>query len=155
MSQSFACDCECVGDCTFSSISNSSEFVALVKIISFDAFLEDDILGCDGKMPYAMTVEIVEKFKGEETRIRIKIWGDNGVLCRPYLNLFEIGGHYLIAPKQLGDYKLPGESATDYHFYSCNTDYLKVNLSQNKALGEYSKEQSEIDLAIFEKKLEK
>lgn len=155
ISQLFACDCECVGDCSFSTISNGSEFVALVKVISYDDYLEGDIIGHEGKMPYSMTVEIVKKYKGEETRTKIKIWGDNGAECRPYIANFEIGEYYLIAPNQLGKYKLKGEKSTDYDFFNCNTDYLKVDLTQNKAFGKYSRKQSEIDLAIFEKELKK
>jgi hypothetical protein len=155
VSQLFACVCECVGDCSFNSISNGSEFVALVKVISYDDYLEGDIMGHKGKMPYSMTVEVIKKYKGKESRSKIKIWGDNGAECRPYISNFKIGDYYLIAPNQLGDYKLKGEKSTDYDFFSCNTDYLKVDLTRNKAFGEYSKKQLEIDLTIFEKELKK
>ena len=153
--QAFACSCECTGDCSFSSISNNSEFVALVKVISYDDYLGDEIMGHEGKMPYSMTVEIIKKYKGKETRKTIKIWGDNGAECRPYISSFKIGEHYLIAPNILGEYKLEGEKSTDYDFFSCNTDYLKVDIEKQKAFGEYAKMKTEIRLKEFEEKLKK
>lgn len=153
--QVFACSCECIGDCSFSSISNNSEFVALVKVISYDDYLDYEIMGHEGKMPYSMTVEIIKKYKGKETRKTIKIWGDNGAECRPYISNFKIGKHYLIAPNLLGEYKLEGEKSTDYDFFSCNTDYLTVDIDKQKAYGEYAKMKSEIRLEEFEEKLKK
>lgn len=153
--QLFACECECVGDCSFSTISKSSELVALVKVISYDDYLDEEIMGHNGKMPYSMTLEIVKKYRGNESRTRIKVWGDNGAECRPYIAYFKIGRHYLVAPDQLGEYGLPGEGPKDYAFFSCNSDYLKVNLEENKAYGHYSETRSEINLVEFEREIEK
>ena len=41
---SFACDCECEGDCSFSQISSGMEFVALVKLIEYSNFLDQEII---------------------------------------------------------------------------------------------------------------
>ena len=149
------CSCECDGDCSFNIISNDAKFVALVKVVSYDNYLGDEIIGHDGDMPYSMTVEIIKKYKGEESRVTIKIWGDNGAECRPYISNFKIGEYYLIAPYQLGQYKLDGEQPTDYSFFICNTDFLKVNLKDQKALGEFTKTKSEIGLKEFEGQLKK
>ena len=37
------------------------------------------------------------------TIIAIRIWGDNGMLCRPYIAYFEIGKYYLIAPSKINE----------------------------------------------------
>ena len=71
----FACDCECEGDCSFSGVANSMEFVALVKVIEYSDFLNDDRDDYGEKIPYSITVEIVKTYKGVESRKRIKIWG--------------------------------------------------------------------------------
>src|SRR5690606_38300435 len=92
-----ACQCECKGDCSFKVIANNQDFVALVKVISFDEYLDRNIDGHEGKMPCCMTVEIIKKYKGLENRKTFKICGDNGALCRPYLSNFQIGSYYLIA----------------------------------------------------------
>jgi len=151
----FACDCGCLDDCSFSVVSKNSEFVALVKIISYDDYLVDDIMGYKGKMPYSMHVEIIKKYKGSEERKTIKIWGDDGKECRPYIATFKIGDYYLIAPSLLGEKSLKNESPTDYDFFSCSTDYLKVGMDEEIAYGEYSRDVREIKLADFERTIKK
>ena len=152
--QTFACSCECNWGCSFSSISDGKEFVALIKVIEYSDYLEDEIYGHDGKMPYSMTVEIVKKYKGSEIKKRIKIWGDNGMLCRPYIADFEVGKYYLIAPSKIERDSQTGK-ANDYDFFSCHTDYLKVDYEERIAYGEYSWWRKEISLDKFERKLEK
>ena len=151
----YACDCECLDDCSFSRIAKGSGLVALVKIVSYDDFLEREITGHEGKMPYSMTVEIIKKYKGSETRETIKIWGDDGKECRPYIANFKIGDYYLIAPSLLGVNKLINENSKDYDFFSCSTDYLKVDMDKKIAYGEYSKDKDEIKLTDFEKEIKK
>ncbi len=149
-----ACSCHCTWGCTFSSTSDSQNFVALVKVIEYTDYLERDFYWHDGKMPYSMTVEIIKKYKGVETKKRIKIWGDNGMLCRPYIINFEIGKYYLIAPKQLTNDSKTG-AKNDYYFYTCRTDYLEVNNDRQIAYGDYSWWRKSISLKKFERKLEK
>ncbi len=153
--QVMACSCACTGDCSFSVVSKNADFVALIKVISYDDYLENEIYGHEGKMPHSMTVEIIKKYKGKETRQRIKIWGDGGADCRPYLSNFKIGEYYLIAPNKLQEYIVDGETFTDYDFFTCNTDYLKVDMDKQQAFGKYSKRRSKIGLSKFEKKLNK
>ncbi len=148
-----ACECECLDDCSFSVVSKSSDFVALVRVISYDDYLEDQIMGHEGYMPYSMTVEIIKKYKGSESRQSIKIWGDDGKECRPYIANFKIGGYYLIAPNLLGENKLKNESPTDYDFFSCSIDYLEVNMEKEVAYGEYSKDVDEIKLSEIEQRM--
>ncbi len=102
--KSFAYSCECQGDCSFIKISKDLEFVALVKIIEYSDFLDQEVYDYDGKMPLSMTVEVIDKYKyiGSEKRKTIKIWRDNGMLYRPYIASFEIGKYYLIAPWKIG-----------------------------------------------------
>ena len=151
---SFACDCMCKDDCSFSVISNGNEFVALVKVIEYSGFLDREIIGYDKKMPLSMTVEIIEKYKGTESRKRIKIWGDNGNQCRPYISEFEIGECYLIAPNLI-TYNSEIGAKDDYDFFSCSTDYLQVDLENGLAFGEYSKTKNEVLLTTFESELKK
>ena len=151
---SFACDCECEGDCTFSGISDVMEFVALVKVVEYSDFLDYKIDGYDKKMPFSMTVEIVKKYKGTKSQKRIKIWGDDGTLCRPFIAEFEIGKYYLIAPTLIEkDSELWKKG--DYDFFSCWTDYLTVDYDNEIAFGEYSEKKNEILLNEFEHQLQK
>lgn len=151
---SFACDCECDGDCSFSQISSGMEFVALVKVIEYSDFLDQEIIGYDKKMPFSMTVEIIKKYKGTESRKRIKIWGDDGAQCRPYIAEFEVGECYLIAPTLIKENSELGKK-DDYDFFSCWTDYLTVDYDNGIAYGEYSKRKNKISLKEFESGIKK
>ncbi|WP_185967752.1 hypothetical protein [Formosa sediminum] len=150
--KSFACSCECTGDCSFSNISKGSELVALIKVIEYSDFIEEQIDGYDGKMPLSMTVEIIEKYVGSEKRKKIKIWGDNGALCRPYIANFEIGKYYLITPSLLIETDENGEK-NDYDFFSCFTDYLSVDFDKKIAYGDYSKKENQVTLKDFEREI--
>lgn len=147
--KSFACTCECNWNCRFGAVSDNQEFVALVKVIEYSDFLEEKIDGYEDKMPYSITVEIIKRYKGSESRKRIKIWGDNGMLCRPYIAEFEIGQYYLIAPSKIEE---DNDQNGDYDFFSCITDYLKVDYVNKIAYGNYSWWRKEITLEKFEKK---
>ena len=151
---SFGCDCVCEGDCSFRAISNRNELVALVKVIEYSDFLDFEIDGHDEKMPFSMTVEIIKKYKGTESKKRIKIWGDNGILCRPYIANFKIGKYYLISPLQIDSNSDEGGKG-DYDFFACWTDYLFVDLEKGIAYGEYSKQKDKISLKEIESELKK
>lgn len=143
-----ACSCSRSWNDSFRSTAKNSEFVALIKILSFDEYLEYEVMGYDGKMPYSMTVEIVKKYKGTESRNRIRVLGDDGILCRPYLSDFKIDGYYLVAPNPIDN-----TVNTEYDFFACRTEYLKVDTATNKAYGKYSMIRKQIDLKTFENKL--
>jgi hypothetical protein len=143
-----ACSCFSSWNDSFSRTTKNSEFVVLIKVLSFDEYLEGEIMGHEGKMPYSMTVEIIKKYKGKEQRKKIKILGDNGILCRPYLSDFKINGYYLAAP-----IPLENKPNTEYEFFICRTDYLKVDISKNRAYGKYSLIRRRISLSSFENKL--
>jgi len=143
-----ACSCSFAWNDSFSHTVKDSEFVALVKILSFDEYLDREIIGFEEKMPYSMTVEIIKNYKGFESKKTIKIFGDNGILCRPYLSEFKINEYYLIAPNSLNS-----ELNNEYDFFSCRTEYLKVDINTNIAHGKYSLTQNKIDITAFEKNL--
>lgn len=144
-----ACSCFSSWNNSFSKTAKNSEFVVLIKVLSFDEYLDSEIMGHEGKMPYSMTVEIIKKYKGKEQRKKINILGDNGILCRPYLSNFKINGYYLAAP-----IPLENEPNTEYEFFVCRTDYLKVDISKNRAYGKFSLIRRQINLSSFENKLE-
>ena len=150
----FACDCVCKDDCSFSVVANEMEFVALVKVIEYSDFLDEEIIGYDKKMPFSMTVEIIKQYKGTESRKRIKIWGDDGAQCRPYIGEFNIGECYLIAPTLIRENSELGRK-DDYDFFSCWTDYMIIDMDKGIAFGEYSKKRNEITLREFENHIKK
>lgn len=71
---SFACDCNYQG--AFLKVAPNTKLVALVKVTKY--LLYEDIY--DKKTPMSMEAEIIETYKGSETRKTVIIWGDNGNL---------------------------------------------------------------------------
>ena len=96
----------------------------------------------------------IKKYKGNESKQRIKIWGDNGILCRPYISNFEVGKYYLISPLQIKNSSEDGNKG-DYDFFACWTDYLTVDYDNGIAYGEYSKRKNKITLKEFENGIKK
>lgn len=141
----FACSCSREWNDSFLKTARLSEHVALVKVLSFDAFLDDAFHSKKEKIPFAMTVEVIQNYKGFTEREKITIYGDNGILCRPYLNVFELDAYYLIAPIEYGY-----EGEQRFEFFVCRTDYLKVNMSSRKVFGNYSLFRNTVSLATFD-----
>jgi hypothetical protein len=147
----FACDCDSKG--SFFEVSKNSDFIALVKInkyLSFEYIYEE-------KTPMSMEVEIIQIFKGNETRKSIIVWGDNGILCRPYLSFFKIGEYYVIAfDKGLDGTKghvHKSEKNNDYAISNCGTYWLNVNFKSKIANGYVSKTQRKIKLKKIKESL--
>jgi hypothetical protein len=140
----FACDCDSQG--AFLTVAPKAEMVALVKINRYLTF--KDIY--DNPTPMSMEVEIIDIYKGKETRKIITVWGDNGSLCRPYLSLFEIGKYYVIAFDKGSETTEIGanqtEKETDYSISNCGDYWLQVDTDKQLASGSVTDKQKEIKL---------
>ncbi|MGB0868901.1 MAG: hypothetical protein ACPGSD_04820 [Flavobacteriales bacterium] len=108
---SLACDCKWGGD--FFTISNESDLVVKVRVIN-------KIKGSSG-FNTKMEVEVLECFKGDETRKVITILGDNGAECRPYIDYFNLGDTYYLSLYNFGD---------EYEQMNCGEMYLKLHDSR-------------------------
>ena len=103
----FACDCDWIGD--FFEASKKMDLVIKVQVISKIA----DEEGFNEKM----TVEIIDRFRGEETKNIITVWGDGGADCRPYIDYFDIGDICYLALSKYGQ---------EYEQINCGELFLKV-----------------------------
>ena len=70
---------------------------------------------------HSMDVTIVEVLKGTETRRVIRVWGDDGALCRLYVSAFPRGTHWILALKRLRE-----PAAQDYVISICGDVWLEV-----------------------------
>ncbi|HEO64324.1 MAG TPA: hypothetical protein ENI73_00485, partial [Spirochaetes bacterium] len=85
------CSCDWIGP--FLKMVKGSELVVRAKVLKYFPYkVKGNYL--DHK---AMDIEIMEILKGEEVKKTIRVWGDDGALCRPYVNEFTIGKTYILA----------------------------------------------------------
>jgi hypothetical protein len=147
----FACDCESQGE--FLKVAPKSKFVALVKVTKFLSY--KDIY--KDKTPMSMEIEVIETYKGTETRKTLTVWGDNGVLCRPYLSHFKVGQYYVIAFYQGSDgskgHVHEKETPNDYVISICGDYWLKADIKNRIATGSITDKKSEIGLDELKTKL--
>lgn len=145
--------CECDSQGAFLTVAPKTKLISLIKVIRYLTFKE-----ISGKQtPISMEVEIVEIFKGQEKRKIITVWGDNGYLCRPYLNIFEIDKYYVIAFDKgsvMTDINSTlAEMNTDYSISNCGDFWLCVDIDKQIATGAVTDQQNEIGLKDLKNKL--
>ena len=84
--------------------------------------------GQNRKVHLAMDVVVLERLKGSPAADDIRIWGDNGALCRPYVSAFPPGTEWILAIRPSRDLGLRGpERAGDYYIPGCGAYWLRVN----------------------------
>ena len=149
--RAFACDCDSQGE--FLTVAPRMKLVSLIKINRYLTFKDIN----DKPTPMSMEVEIIENYKGQETRNIITVWGDNGALCRPYLSRFDIGKYYVIAFDKSSDISEVNanktEKKTDYSISICGDYWLSVDFKKQIATGPVSNKQAKIRLTDLRKRL--
>jgi hypothetical protein len=120
------CDCNYKGP--FLEMSKQTPLVALIKVSKYLTF--KDIYHI--KTPMSMEVELIEVYKGTESRKTVTVWGDNGNLCRPYLSEFKEGQYYLIA----FNIDKKNQMNTEYAISSCGTYWLNVDFINSLVSGD-------------------
>jgi hypothetical protein len=137
----------------FLTVAPKSEFVALVKVTKYLSYKSI----YDRQTPMSMEVEVIDVYKGTETRKNLIVWGDNGILCRPYLSQFDTGKYYVIAFYKASDgskgYVHQDERPTDYAISICGDYWLKADMDKQKAIGSVTNKQKEIGFSELKKKL--
>ena len=149
ISQINACDCEYQG--SFIKMTQYTSFLAYVKVTKYLTF--KDIY--NSKTPMSMEVEIIEVYKGKESRKTIIVWGDIGNLCRPYLSQFKEGQYYVIAFYS-GNYGggHPDEKSSDYAIGNCGAYWLTVDFDKSTVTGDIdSKNRIRTTLSLSELKV--
>lgn len=130
----FALACSCYATENFSKVAPETNLVVLVKI---DKFLDHKEI-YEKKIPMSMEVEVIEILKGQVSKKKIKIWGDNGVLCRPYLSNFKEGEFYFMA-LDLGSeqYGHKDEKKSDYSISICGEFWMKADIKKQVAISNF------------------
>jgi len=116
----FACSCMWAGP--FAKVALGKELIVLGEVMDH--------------YKNSMEVQIIEVVKGTEERKTIRIWGDNGALCRPYVAHFPIGTRWLLAvfplPEKTGETRSPWQGFAsppgrrEYTISVCGDFWLEV-----------------------------
>ncbi|MCY7324453.1 MAG: hypothetical protein LH660_22305 [Phormidesmis sp. CAN_BIN36] len=87
--------CSCVDDgSSFVQKAKQSELVVRGKVIEYQWHKDDKERK---EVPLAMTVEVKEVYKGATKLRKVVVWGDNGMMCRPYITQFPIETEWVLA----------------------------------------------------------
>lgn len=148
---SFSCDCNSQGE--FLKVAKKTQFIALVQVTKYLTF--KDIY--NEKMPMSMEVEIIEVYKGKETRKKITVWGDNGILCRPFLSKFKTGKYYVIAFYNASENSRglasENEKETDYSISICGEYWLYADIHNKTAVSSTTEYNTQIKLKELKSRL--
>ena len=104
-----ACSCAWVGPST--KMALGTDLVVLGEVRGYER--------------HGMDVRVLEVLKGREPRRTIRVWGDTGALCRPYITSFPIGTRWILAVHRS---RTPGEG--DYAIQFCGEHWLEVRGDQ-------------------------
>ena len=121
--RSEACSCAWAGP--FLKVAPTAELILRAKVVGYHGRSRDVAL--------AMDVEVHEVFKGVAKASRLRIWGDNGAQCRPYVSGFPVQTEWIFAISRLtrekgvdGDYYING---CGEYWARFENDYLTGRLS--------------------------
>ena len=102
-------------------------------------------------------VEIKEVLYGKEQKKRIRVWGDDGVLCRPYVTKFPKNTEWILNVDKVPSSKIKWEprreKAGDYAISVCGEHWLA--LKDRKIIGEdfYSFPKTEMSYEEFKQRI--
>jgi hypothetical protein len=99
--------CRCVWGGPFSKVALRTDLIVLAEVRSYHR--------------HSMDVAVIEVLKGADKRPAIRIWGDSGSLCRPYVTAFPRGTRWIFALQ-----RLPEPGARDYMNSVCGDFWLEV-----------------------------
>ena len=108
--------CSCMWGGPFLKVVRRADLVVRAKVLNYH--------GESRGIQLAMDAEVVEVLKGSARARRIRIWGDNGALCRPYVSAFPIHTEWILAIDPL-----PGRP-WEYFISICGGYSLKVRDGQ-------------------------
>ncbi|GMT49403.1 MAG: hypothetical protein IEMM0008_0942 [bacterium] len=114
--------CSCLYEDPFIDMAKESVLVVRAKVLKYFPYKANG-----NYLDYkAMDIEIMEIYKGQEVKKTIRVWGDDGALCRPYVVEFTIGKTYIFALAKGGGKFGADYEENDYVISICGEFYLKV-----------------------------
>ena len=146
------CDCDYIGN--FLKTSKWAEVVFIVKVkghgdyISLNGAAPNTI-----SIPSTATFEIIKTIKGNTDKKEIRVFGDNGVLCRPYIDTFKKGKYYVVGLYR-SDGKEGNETTSDFFIAGCGefwVEYIPDDKTVTGLIKNKKRKLTTMSLETFEK----
>ncbi len=115
----------------FLHVKKDAVIIVHTKVLKYFKPKEDSGLG------WSMDIKITKLINGEEKRNVIRVWGDNGALCRPHVTQFPINTQWMFILFDSYD-SSPEEPVNDYSISNCGEYWLKIK--GNYAYGQITKD---------------
>jgi hypothetical protein len=100
--------CSCLWAGPFTKVALRADLVVLGEVRSYHR--------------HGMDVAVLEVLRGKEDRRVIRVWGDTGILCRPYVTGFPRGTRWVFAVKR----SRGPEAAGDYVISVCGEYWVEA-----------------------------
>ncbi|HEU5311174.1 MAG TPA: hypothetical protein VFV24_06945 [Candidatus Eisenbacteria bacterium] len=110
---SHASGCSCAWAGPFLRVSEQTDLIIRGTVVEYHRRV--------GDIWHAMDVHVEEVLRGRVTTKKIRIWGDNGIMCRPYVTQFPRNTEWIFAI-----HKNKVESKNDYVISGCGEYFLRV-----------------------------
>jgi hypothetical protein len=114
-----ACTCKVEGN--FLRVSRNVDLVAVVEVKGYGDSVSVDMDDKDFptiKMPETIIFSVIKIIKGSDHRKELRVFGDDGQLCRPSIRDFTKGKFYVIALHKCNNYKRLSEVLETSNYYS-------------------------------------
>ena len=133
-----------------------AEAIFIVRVLDHEYFVSSAEGAADAIFaPRSATFEVIKSLKGSTKKKEIKVFGDNGVLCRPYIDTFKEDRYYIV-----GLYKCNGkerfETTQDFYISICGEFWIEYNPDLRTVTGRIKSDENELTtmpLASFERLL--
>ncbi len=131
--QLYACSCEWIGP--FLEAGAIGDVIIKGKVKRFGGSMK---IYDNNDVKQFMIVEVQKVLKGNVRKKKIKIWGDDGSSCRPYIEEFELNRAYILSLESnreiesdkygFGEYMAHDkEKKKDYAISFCYESYIAVH----------------------------
>jgi hypothetical protein len=110
------CDaCTCMWRGPLLTVAPTADVVVRARVLRHDV--------AAGAINLVVEADVLEVLKGSERRSRIRIWGDNGVQCRPYVRMFAADTEWVFALGRI----TAGEGEGDFAISVCGEHWARVD----------------------------
>ncbi len=113
--------CECSWGGPFRDMINKGNLVFSGKVLKYVYRANKNT-----ELALAMDVEVKDILLGEENRKEIRIWGDNGMLCRPYVSAFPLNTEWIFNVTEENTRRMDYEDQDDYVISMCGEYWLEL-----------------------------